>query len=64
MVKDLLKMKENIRIRGDSLWYFKNDNYRRIISSKDQETLIRNIRSRLGHVGIEKTKKIIFDNYY
>lgn len=62
--KYLWKHRKNLRIRGDSLYFLKDGQYRLIVPKHKRNELILTYHRDLGHIGIWKTFHLLQSKYH
>lgn len=63
-VKILWKMREQLRIRGDALYFMDGEHYRLVVPIKEREKLITDLHATVGHGGVDKVLFVARKNYY
>ena len=62
--KELWKMRENLRLRGEALYILENSIYKLVVPRSARRRLIAQIHQCGGHTGVNKTANLLKNQYY
>lgn len=62
--KELWRLRENLRLRGDALYLLENSTYKLVVPRSARNGVIKRIHQLGGHVGVNKTLHMIKNLYY